>query len=128
MGKDREYLEQLKEALIRFDACLWRTRDVSGDGLLSSFCVYDTGEDLAVRYGDAPCWWEEDEPPEGYGVVPMASMDVTSDELELRGASRGGRDLPHSGRSGFYGLGKEGGRRGGCPAQATVGCQARRTV
>ena len=87
MGKDREYLEQLKEALICFDACLWRTRDVSGDGLLSSFCVYDTGEDLAVRYGDAPCWWEEDEPPEGYGVVPMASMDVTSWSFAARRAA-----------------------------------------
>ena len=77
-GRNPDYLEQLKETLIRFDRCLWRTRHVSGDGLLSSFCVYDTGEDLAVRYGDAPCRWEGDTPPEGYGVVPMASMDVTS--------------------------------------------------
>ena len=77
-GKDRDYLEQLKETLIRFDACLWKTRHLSGNGLLSSFCVYDTGEDNALRYGDAPCWWEEDTPPEGYQVVPMASMDVTS--------------------------------------------------
>ena len=77
-GKDRLYLEQLKDCLVRFDDCLWRTRHLSGDGLLSSFCVYDTGEDLALRYGDAPCWWEKDEPPEGYRVVPMASMDVTS--------------------------------------------------
>ena len=78
IGKDGDYLEELKDTLIRFDNCLWRTRHVSGNGLLSSFCVYDTGEDLALRYGDAPCWWEKDEPPEGYRVVPMASMDVTS--------------------------------------------------
>ncbi|MBO7662806.1 MAG: hypothetical protein J6U01_05505 [Clostridia bacterium] len=77
-GRDEAWLEQLRETLIRFDACLWKTRHLNGDGLLSSFCVYDTGEDLALRYGDAPCWWEEDTPPEGYGVVPMASMDVTS--------------------------------------------------
>ena len=77
-GRDRDYLEELKETLIRFDSCLWRTRHLTGDGLLSSFCVYDTGEDQAVRYGDAPCWWEEDTPPEGYRIVPMASMDVTS--------------------------------------------------
>ena len=77
-GKDRIYLEQLMDSLIRFDDCLWRTRHLTGDGILSSFCVYDTGEDLAVRYGDAPCWWEADDPPEGYRVVPMASMDVTS--------------------------------------------------
>ena len=77
-GRDNEYLEQLKGTLIRFDNCLWKTRHISGDGLLSSFCIYDTGEDGALRYGDAPCWWEEDAPPKGYQVVPMASMDVTS--------------------------------------------------
>ena len=78
LGRDGDYLEQLKETLIRFDDCLWKTRHLTGNGLLSSFCVYDTGEDGALRYGDAPCWWEEDRPPEGYRVVPMASMDVTS--------------------------------------------------
>ena len=83
-GKDHLYLEQLKETLIRFDECLWRTRHLPGDGLLSSFCVYDTGEDHAVRYGDAPCWWESDDPPQGYQVVPMASMDVTSWSIASR--------------------------------------------
>ena len=78
IGKDTDYLAQLKETLVRFEACLRKTRSLSGNGLLSSFCVYDTGEDNALRYGDAPCWWEEDTPPEGYQVVPMASMDVTS--------------------------------------------------
>lgn len=77
-GRDRHYLQQLKDTLIRFDACLWRTRSLRGDGLLRSFCVYDTGEDLALRYGDAPCWWSGDTPPRGYQAVPMASMDVTS--------------------------------------------------
>ncbi len=77
-GEDRAYLEFLKETLIRFDRCLWSTRALRDDGLLRSFCVYDTGEDLALRYGDAPCWWTEDKPPEGFQVVPMASMDVTS--------------------------------------------------
>ncbi len=77
-GERRRVLEQLRDTLIRFDECLWRTRDSDGDGLLESFCVYDTGEDLALRYGDAPCWWESDEPPVGYAVVPMASMDVMS--------------------------------------------------
>ena len=85
-GRDGRYLEQLKDCLIRFDDCLWRTRDISDNGLLSSFCVYDTGEDLAVRYGDAPCWWTEDEPPRGYQVVPMMSMDVTSWSYASRSA------------------------------------------
>ena len=78
LGEDRDYLLQLRDCLHRFDDCLWRTRDSNGDGLLESFCVYDTGEDLALRYGDAPCWWTEDAPPEGCAVVPMASMDVMS--------------------------------------------------
>ena len=78
MEEDRDYLLQLQDCLRRFDGCLWRTRDSNGDGLLESFCVYDTGEDLAMRYGDAPCWWTADEPPEGCAVVPMASMDVMS--------------------------------------------------
>lgn len=78
LEEDREYLCRLRDCLRRFDDCLWRTRDSNGDGLLESFCVYDTGEDLALRYGDAPCWWTADEPPEGFAVVPMASMDVMS--------------------------------------------------
>ncbi len=78
LEEDRAYLLQLRDCLRRFDDCLWRTRDSNGDGLLESFCVYDTGEDLALRYGDAPCWWTEDVPPEGCAMVPMASMDVMS--------------------------------------------------
>ena len=78
LGEDRDYLARLQDTLRRFDDCLWRTRDSDGDGLLESFCVYDTGEDLAVRYGDAPCWWTEDTPPRDAAVVPMASMDVMS--------------------------------------------------
>ena len=78
LGEDKDYLRELQACLRRFDECLWRTRDSNGDGLLESFCVYDTGEDLALRYGDAPCWWTEDTPPQGFQVVPMASMDVMS--------------------------------------------------
>ena len=86
LGRDGEYLAALKEALVRFDACLHRTRSLTGDGLLSSFCVYDTGEDRALRYGDAPCRWEADTPPEGFRAVPMASMDVTGWSISARKA------------------------------------------
>ena len=78
LGEDRAYLDMLANCLERFDAYLWRVRDANGDGLLESWCVYDTGEDNAVRYGDSPVYCTEDVPPEGYSVVPMASMDVTS--------------------------------------------------
>ena len=72
------YLDQLAVCLEKFDAYLWSVRDSNGDGILESWCKYDTGEDNAVRYGDAPNYAAEEVPPEGYDVVPMASMDVTS--------------------------------------------------
>ena len=76
-GRDEKWLERVAQGLRAFDEWLWRERDL-GDGLLRSFCVYDTGEDNALRYGDAPCWWPQAEPPQGYQVVPMASMDLMS--------------------------------------------------
>ena len=76
LGRDVRWLEELQDCLRRFDEFLWRTRERGG--CLCSFCVYDTGEDNAVRYGGAPGWWEAETPPEGYAVVPMMSMDVTS--------------------------------------------------
>ncbi len=78
IGRDRDYLDSLASTLERFDAYLWRVRDSDGDGLLESWCVYDTGEDHAVRYGDAPNYWTEDVPPQGCAVVPIASMDFMS--------------------------------------------------
>ena len=77
-GRDPAYLDELARCLERFDAYLWKVRDSDGDGLLESWCVYDTGEDNAVRYGNAPNYCTTDTPPEGYAVVPMASMDITS--------------------------------------------------
>lgn len=84
MGKNGEYLDMLFEALGRFDSYLWRYRDSNRDGLLESWCVTDTGEDGALRYGDAPFWWEGEESPEGYDVVPMASMDFMSYSYSAR--------------------------------------------
>lgn len=78
MGCDREYLLRLQDALARFDAYLWNVRDSDGDGCLETWCMCDTGEDHARRYGDAPFWWEEDTPPTESSVVPIASMDIMS--------------------------------------------------
>lgn len=78
LDKNREYLYRLKSSLEGFDRYLWAVRDSNADGILESWCVTDTGEDGAVRYGDAPFWWEEETPPEGRSVVPMASMDFMS--------------------------------------------------
>ena len=92
----------MAECLQRFDDCLWRTRDSDGDGLLESFCVYDTGEDSALRYGDAPCWWEKDEPPQGRQVVPMASMDVTSWSYACRNTLSAISRITHDGKADFW--------------------------
>lgn len=78
MGEDRAYLDELAKTLEEFDGYLWRTRDSNGDGCLESFCVYDTGEDNALRYGDAPVYCTTDYPPGNSSVVPMASMDIMS--------------------------------------------------
>jgi len=88
MGEDEDYLRQLEACLERFDAYLWRVRDSNGDGILESWCKYDTGEDNAVRYGDAPNYATEEVPPEGSAVVPMASMDVTSFSYAARDTLR----------------------------------------
>ena len=77
-GRDRDYLYRLKTCLEKMDGYLWRIRDSDGDGLLESWCVYDTGEDNALRYGNAPCYCTADVPPDGCDVVPMASMDFMS--------------------------------------------------
>lgn len=84
IGEDRAYLKLLQQCLIRFDEYLWRTRDSDGDGCLESFCVYDTGEDNALRYGDAPVYCTADTPPVGSSVVPMASMDIMSFSYSAR--------------------------------------------
>ncbi len=83
-GKDQSYLDQLYEVLLKYDEYLWKYRDSDNDGCLESFCKFDTGEDNAIRYGDAPNYWEEDEAPTGYEVVPMASVDFMSYSYSAR--------------------------------------------
>ena len=83
-GEDREYLNLLYTTLERFDEYLWRVRDTDGDACLESWCKYDTGEDNALRYGDAPNWWDKETPPEGYEKVPIASIDVMSYSYSAR--------------------------------------------
>lgn len=78
MGKDPAYLDLLYSALERFDAYLWRVRDSDNDGCLETWCKYDTGEDHAKRYYDAPNAWTEEIPPDGCQTVPMASIDIMS--------------------------------------------------
>lgn len=94
-GKDKDYLDKLYKALEAHDAYLWRTRDSNGDGILETWCVWDTGEDGSSRLHKrhAPYRWPYDFPPDPSKVknpnrywsgvpkpdqvlVPFASMDV----------------------------------------------------
>lgn len=102
LGKDREYLKQLKAALEGFDRYLWQVRDSDGDGCLESWCVTDTGEDKALRYGDAPFWWEGETPPGESAVVPMASMDIMSFSYSARETLAHISGILGNGREGFW--------------------------
>ncbi|MCL5096660.1 MAG: hypothetical protein M1608_03845 [Candidatus Omnitrophica bacterium] len=66
-GKDKEYLRRLYNVLEAYDTYLWRTRDSNGDGLLETWCVWDTGEDHSSRLltRNAPTRWPFDFPPFG---------------------------------------------------------------
>lgn len=79
-----DYLELLYITLERFDEYLWKVRDSDSDGCLESWCKYDTGEDHAMRYMDAPDAWTEEYPPTDCRIVPMASIDVMSYSYSCR--------------------------------------------
>lgn len=70
-GKDRAFLEKAYASLEAFDAYLWRTRDSDGDGVLETWCTWDTGEDNSMRLlsRGAPSCWPFDFPPSG-GRLP----------------------------------------------------------
>jgi hypothetical protein len=69
-GKDRAYLRRLYAALEAHDAYLWRTRDSDGDGILETWCVWDTGEDGSTRLATrgAPSRWPFEKPPGAEGL------------------------------------------------------------
>ena len=82
--RNDDYLQQLYDSLAKFDNYLWSVRDSDGDGCLETWCKYDTGEDHAMRYGDAPDAWTEEVPPADCQFVPIASMDVMSYSYSAR--------------------------------------------
>jgi len=69
-GRDKAYLRQLYAALKAHDAYLWRTRDSNGDGILETWCVWDTGEDGSTRLvtRGAPSRWPFEKPPGAPGM------------------------------------------------------------
>jgi hypothetical protein len=66
-GRDRAFLEKAYSALAAFDAYLWKHRDSDGDGVLETWCTWDTGEDNCTRLlaRGAPSCWPFDHPPFG---------------------------------------------------------------
>jgi hypothetical protein len=64
-GKPEGYLQMLADCLEAFDAYLWRTRNPDAEGVLQSWCVWDTGEDHCFRFGGSPNRWPHDYPPAG---------------------------------------------------------------
>jgi len=64
-GKPEGYLQLLASTIEAFDAYLWRTRDPDGEGVLQSWCTWDTGEDNCRRFGGSPNRWPHDYPPVG---------------------------------------------------------------
>ncbi|HEX5790308.1 MAG TPA: hypothetical protein VFY13_04100 [Luteolibacter sp.] len=91
IGGNRDYLVLLDRTLRRFDDYLWRTRDSNGDGLLETWCVWDTGEDGCTRLHErgAPESWPHEtapaSPPLRQGVrVPFQSMDFMAYSYSAR--------------------------------------------
>lgn len=115
IGRDRRYLQKLAHVLAAYDSWLWRTRDSNDDGILESWCVWDTGEDESTRLTTrwAPNRWPFDKPPGAAGMpdpgdpdalrsywqrggpgpksgevrVPFASMDVMAYSYSARNSS-----------------------------------------
>jgi hypothetical protein len=105
IGRDRAYLQKLYDGLAAFDAYLWRTRDSNGDGVLETWCVWDTGEDNSTRFETrhAPTSWGSDKPPGSPNtLVPFASMDVMAYSYDARATlARIARELGN-GREAFW--------------------------
>ncbi len=77
IGRDKGYLRRVYEALKAHDAYLWRTRDSNGDGVLETWCVWDTGEDESTRLTTrgAPNRWPFDRPPGTPGLPDPQKPD-----------------------------------------------------
>jgi hypothetical protein len=89
MGRDKEYLTKLHDSLAAYDAYLWRTRDSNGDGLLETWCVWDTGEDGCTRLTTrwAPDRWPFDQPPGTPGLPDPRNADQLRQYWHLGGVT-----------------------------------------
>ncbi len=76
LGKDRVFIQKVYDALEKFDAYLWKTRDSDNNGCLESWCIYDTGEDNCTRFNEFPNAWPFDYPPDKAAVQKMSRQEL----------------------------------------------------
>ena len=96
IGRDERYLRELYRALEAHDAYLWRTRDSNGDGLLETWCAWDTGEDDSTRLhrrGAPESWPYDVAPGSGHAGLPQLAPDalVPFQSMDVMAYSYGGR-------------------------------------
>lgn len=80
IGKDTVYLDALYGALAGHDAYLWKARDSDNNGILESWCIWDTGDDGSVLYAPSMVnsWNSETAPGADKYPLPIQSMSVMS--------------------------------------------------
>ncbi len=90
IGKDRTYLEMLYAALRDFDGYLWSCRDSKGEGVLESWCIWDTGEDNCtvhmlhgLKQPDHGAWGK-DIPPTDRAPFPYQSPQYMGYSYAIR--------------------------------------------
>lgn len=84
LKKDKAYLNQLYNALEKFDDYLWKTRDSDQNGCLETWCVWDTGEDASSRYNYYPNSWPFDYPPSRQKLIQMSRSELINNCNENR--------------------------------------------
>ena len=75
LNKDKKYLNELYNSLVKFDEYLWKTHDSDNNGCLETWCVYDTGEDNCTRFGESPNAWPFDYPPSQKIIMKMTENE-----------------------------------------------------
>ena len=89
LGRNKQYLAAIYQALERYDTYLWKYRDSDKDGCLETWGMTDNGEDHLERFRYAPWDWPGNIAPNrekfantldstdvGKSPVPEESMDV----------------------------------------------------
>lgn len=108
IGKDRNYLRMLYEALMNFDRYLWCNRDSDGSGCLETWCIWDTGEDNCtvhllngLKLPDHGAWGK-DTPPTGNAPFPYKSPQYMGYSYANRAVLAKISDILENGEGDFW--------------------------